>query len=55
MQVVVVAEADAGSIPLADREDLHIKLDPDAMTDGQANGLDIKVHHTHCCAQCCFV
>lgn len=41
-KVVVVAEADAGSIPLADREDLHIKPDPDAMTDGHANGLDIK-------------
>ena len=60
VQVVVVAEADAGSIPLADREDLHIKPDPDAMTDGHANGLDIKVPHTvlqllHCCSSCTAV
>ena len=38
-----MAESDAASIPLADREDLHIKPDPDAMTDGQANGFDPKV------------
>ena len=39
---MVVAEADPASIPLEDREDLHVKPDPDAMTDGHANGLEIK-------------
>lgn len=44
MQVVIVAEADPASIPLEDREDLHVKPDPDAMTNGHTNGLEIKVH-----------
>lgn len=43
LQVVIVAEADPASIPLEDREDLHVKPDPDAMTNGHANGVDIKV------------
>ena len=48
MQVVIVAEADPASIPLEDREDLHVKPDPDAMTNGHANGLEIKVQ-PRCC------
>lgn len=43
VQVVIVAEADPASIPLEDREDLHVKPDPDAMANGHTNGLDIKV------------
>jgi len=39
---VVVAEADPASIRLEDREDLHVKPDPDAMTDGHTNGVEIK-------------
>ena len=42
IQVVVVAEADPASIRLEDREDLHVKPDPDAMSDGHANGIEIK-------------
>lgn len=42
VQVVVVAEADPASIRLEDREDLHVKPDPDAMSDGHANGIEIK-------------
>ena len=68
VQVVVVAEADPASLPLEDREDLHMKPDPDAMADGHANGLEIKasplitVHFTgpgcsvtghHNCLHCC--
>ena len=42
IQVVVVAEADPASIRLEDREDLHVKPDPDAMVDGHANGIEIQ-------------
>ena len=42
-QVVVIAEADPASIALEDREDLQVKPDPDAMTDGHANGVELKV------------
>jgi len=38
----VVAEADPASIRLEDREDLHVKPDPDAMVDGHANGIEIQ-------------
>ena len=38
----MVAEADPASIRLEDREDLHVKPDPDAMTDGHANGIEIQ-------------
>ena len=38
-----MAEADPASIPLEEREDLHVKPDPDAMATGHTNGLDIKV------------
>ena len=41
---MIVAEADPASIPLEDREDLHVKPDPDAMANGHTNGLDIKVY-----------
>ena len=44
VQVVIIAEADPASIPLEDREDLHVKPDPDAMTNGHTNGLEIKVY-----------
>lgn len=50
LQVVVVAEADPASIPLEDREDLHVKPDPDAMADGHANGLEIKASPACACA-----
>ncbi len=39
---MVVAEADPASIRLEDREDLHVKPDPEAMTDGHANGIEIQ-------------
>ena len=37
-----MAEADPASIRLEDREDLHVKPDPDAMVDGHANGIEIQ-------------
>lgn len=52
VQVVIVAEADPASIPLEDREDLHVKPDPDAMANGHTNGLDIKVCTLYSPANC---
>ncbi len=38
----MVAEADPASIRLEDREELHVKPEPDAMTDAHANGIHIQ-------------
>ena len=44
----MIAEADPASIPLEDREDLQVKPDPDAMQDGHANGVQLRVSIPFC-------